>query len=231
MKDNFNFNKARLRFIFLVVVFVFLIVASLYFHSQGYRFKDIEKMSNIPGFPLIFILLYATVSFIPLPFAPTSFLGGLLFPFYQAVFYTLLGSLLFATLMFYFARILGRDYVQYLIDKNKKFKRIELRLEQHAFFEIFMLRLFFIIPSEFINAVAGLSNIEFKDYILATVIANTITLIFSVGLVRGQITGDMFSLVGSVIGLIVCLAIPIIFVSGINNFFKKNFLFFKTLRK
>jgi len=213
MNKEIRKHSAKTRFYIFVCIFLLLFIFSIYLHSIGVGLDDIKKIPQNRFFPIIFIFVYATISFLPIPFTPTSFLGGIFFPFYQALIYTLLGSLLFATLLFYITRFLGKDYVQYWIHKNERFHNLESKLEKRAFFQVFMLRLFFVIPSEFINVVSGLSNIKYRDFILATFVANTITLIFSVGLVRGQIKHDYVSLVASVLGLIICLIIPILFVS------------------
>jgi len=216
-KENRLFSPKK-KFIIFVGLFLLLFLFSIYCYSAGIKLNDIKDIPRSRIFPILFIFFYATISFLPLPLTPTSFLGGIFFTFQEALLYTLLGSLLFATLVFYMTRFLGRDYIRYLMNRHKKFKKLELKLEKGAFFEIFMLRMFFIIPSEFIGVVAGLSNMKYKDFILATFIANTITLIFSVGLVRSQIKHNTVLLIGSLLGLLICLIIPLIFFTKLKSF-------------
>jgi len=200
----------KIKFGILIAIILICLGFAVYLHIKGVEFK-IEKISDYKYAPLWFILFYVAISFIPIPIAPIMFVGGFVFPFIPAVILTLLGSIIFATISFYIARWLGRDYYEYLESKNQKLQRTDLRLRQDPFENLLLLRMFFIIPGEVINVYAGLSKIKFKDFITSTIIASIPLIMCCIGIIRGRLSQDNIGLSLSILGLIVILLIPIIF--------------------
>lgn len=214
--------RAKIKFKLLMSIFVFLIVFSIYMHSQGFDLDYLKEVSESKYGFIIFILLYATTSFIPIPFTPTSFAVGLFFPIFSAFSCAVLGSMLFSTIMFYITRLLGKEYVDLWMKKHKKFYDMDLRIKKNGFFDIFLLRLFFVIPSEFINILAGLSEIRFRDFFYATFLGNLLPLFFSVSLMRAGMHKNFVGIAASLLGLFVVLVIPLFFVSKIKKMFTEK---------
>jgi uncharacterized membrane protein YdjX (TVP38/TMEM64 family) len=217
-----NRNIRKLKFWILIGFIALCVIGSIYWHTQDYSVRDSFKHIKESRYaPTYFILLSIALSFIPI--LPVLFTGGFIFKFIPAVIYALIASLIFSTLVFYMARILGRDYFESCEPKNKKFRKIDLKIREDPFENLLLLRFFFIIPPEVINVYAGLTRIKFRYFILSTLIANIPLTICSIGLIRGRVVNDPFSFYSSILGFAVMLAVSIIFSEKIRNKIKKYF--------
>jgi uncharacterized membrane protein YdjX (TVP38/TMEM64 family) len=220
---NWRADNSRLKFRILIFLFLLFVVSSIYLSSRGVNIKEVIdylKNSNFRG--VWFILLYIVTSFIPLPFAPTSFVGALLFPFAKAFFYTMIGSLLFSIIMFFLARLLGRDYVRYWINKHEKFKHMAKQMNEGRFRDLIMVRFFFILPAEFVNVIYGLSEINFGKYFLGTLIGTIPVIFFSIMLVRARLAHDGIFVTIAIVGLSLLVLIPLIFLANMRRCFRKK---------
>ena len=218
-----SINKIqKLKFGILIGLIAICLGLAIYIHVKGIDFK-ITSISDYKYAPIYFILLYVAISFIPIPIAPIMFVGGFVFPFFQAVIFTLFGSVIFATISFYITRWLGRDYYEYLESKSKKLQSFDLKIRHDPFENLLLLRLFFIIPGEVINVYAGLSKIKYKYFISSTIIASIPLIMCCIGVIRGRLNNDWIALTFSIIGLVIMLIIPIIFSNRIRKRIKKLF--------
>lgn len=214
-------NKVqKLKFGILIGLIAICLGLAVYLHIKGIDFK-IKEIGDYKYAPLYFILLYVAISFIPIPLAPIMFVGGFVFPFFQAVIFTLFGSVIFATISFYITRWLGRDYYEYLESKNQKLQSFYLKLRHDPFENLLLLRLFFIIPGEVINVYAGLSKIKYKDFITSTIVASIPLIMCCIGVIRGRLNHDWVALTLSIIGLAIMLIVPIIFSHRIRKRIRK----------
>jgi len=218
-KEN---SVARLKVYILVLIILLLVITSLVLHSKGVGMGKIKLLKELTYFPLIYILAYVFASFVPMPFVPFTFIGASIFPFWKAFIYSFIGYLLFAVLMFYLTRWLGRDFVKNYETKNKRLKALDLKLEKNAFGDVILLRFFFLIPPELICIVAGLSSMKFKDYFIATIIGSIPILFASVALVKGEQIGSNLLFATSIILFAIMFIIPLIAISNLRNFFKRD---------
>ncbi len=118
--------------------------------------------------PLIYIILFTVV---PLTLFPDSILaiaGGMIFGLVNGFVFTMIGALCGATLSFYISRYFGRDFLKKLIKKD--LKEFDNKLKDNGFMIIFLLRLIPLFPFDIISYSAGLSEIKYKDFFLATLI-------------------------------------------------------------
>src|SRR3989338_4204975 len=92
LKKRSDIRGARTKFIILILIFLILLAVSLYLHFTDFDIKDIKNLKNSP---VLFILIYIAVSFVPIPFAPTTFAAAVLYPVFQAIIYTLIGNTIF----------------------------------------------------------------------------------------------------------------------------------------
>jgi uncharacterized membrane protein YdjX (TVP38/TMEM64 family) len=222
-KKGLKFDHTVTKFYFLIFLFLIFAFSSIYLSAQGISIKEIlNYLTHSPYSALWFILLYIGTSFVPLPFTPTSFVGAWLFPFGRAFFYTIIGSLLFSMIMFFIARVLGRDYVRSLISKNQKFKHIAMQMNSGRLRDLILVRFFFILPSEFVNVIYGLSEISFGKYFLGTIIGTIPVIFFSIMLVRSRLAHDDLFLTVAFIGLSLLILIPLIFLANIRRCFKNR---------
>lgn len=217
-----NKNIRKIKFYTLVTFIVLCVIGSIYWHIQDYSIRNsFNQIKESPHAPEYFIILSIVLSFVPI--LPILFTGGFIFPFMPAVVYALTASLIFSTIVFYLVRILGRDYFESYEPKNKKFKKIDLKIREDPFENLLLLRFFFFIPPEAINVYAGLTRIKFRYFILSTLIANIPLVVCSIGLIRGKIVHDPFSFYSSILGFAIMLATSIIFSEKIRNKIKKYF--------
>ncbi|WP_010093672.1 TVP38/TMEM64 family protein [Ornithinibacillus scapharcae] len=144
--------------------------------------QDYESLGPLPGILLPFIEAF-------LPFLPL-----VVFVMGNAAAYGLLegfllswaGSSLGAILVFLIVRNLGDKRIFVKIRKNNQVKRVTSWLERHGFGPLFLLMCFPFSPSAVINVVAGLSNINIYQFILAVLLGKSV-MIFSIAYVGSSI--------------------------------------------
>jgi len=106
---------------------------------------------------------------VPLTFFPDSILAiasGLVFGFYKGYIYTTIGALIGGSLAFFIARYLGYDLVKKI--SNEKLSNLDKLINENGFYIIFLLRLIPLFPFDVISYGAGLTNVKYKHFLLAT---------------------------------------------------------------
>ena len=115
---------------------------------------------------LAYVALLLVVIMSPLSDTPIVLAGGFIFGLYVAVPLTIIGQLLGATVDFYLARKLGRNFV------TKKFPKATNTLNAYShslgWQTVFLMRLTPTLSFDILSYAAGLSTIRYKPYILAT---------------------------------------------------------------
>ncbi|MBM3247477.1 TVP38/TMEM64 family protein [Candidatus Pacearchaeota archaeon] len=216
-------DKSIIKFRTLLIIFLAFFAFSVYLSANGVDIKEtFNYLIKSPHAGWWFILLYIATSFVPLPFAPTSFVGALLFPFSKAFFYTMAGSLLFSIIMFYIARVLGREYVRNWTNKHEKYKHIVGQINRGRMRDLIMIRFFFILPAEFVNVMYGLSEIKFGRYFVGTLLGNIPVIFFSIMLVRSRLAHNELNVILALVGLGLLLLIPLFTLANIRKCFKSN---------
>ena len=95
--------------------------------------------------------------------------GGLAFgPFWGPLF-ALFGASIGGSLGFYFARIMGHDYVSRMLKKKMNY----IEHQKFSFSIVFLLSLIPITPVAVINLGAGLSDMKFRPYIVSHMLGIT----------------------------------------------------------
>ena len=173
-------NKTTLKFFVLIAIILLLVLSSTILHSKGFKISKMKDWGKYEFAPWVFISAYLVSSFVPLPFAPFVFFAAYIFNPFKAFLYSFIGSMLSIIVMFYLTRWLGRGYIARWEKKHKKFKQLDLKFKENAFIDTLMLRIFFVIPTEFINLLAGLSKIKLKDYFIASVIGTIPVILTSI---------------------------------------------------
>jgi uncharacterized membrane protein YdjX (TVP38/TMEM64 family) len=122
------------------------------------------------GAPFIYIII---LSLLPLLLFPDSVLviaGGMIFGLVKGAIFTTIGSLIGASIAFYISRLLGQQIVKKIIKKDLVMFRDYSK--KSGFFIILMLRLIPLFPFKVVSYSAGLSDVKFKDFALATTIGS-----------------------------------------------------------
>lgn len=216
-------NKPKLKFYVLISLIILVVITSLIFHAEGYNFhleRYLIHLKSNPNLPLIYVSLYFVSSFFPLPFL--TFLGATIFPFYKVFILSMIGNTLSFVIMFYLTRWLGRDYIEIYEKKHARLKNLDVNINKNSFLYVFLLRLFFIIPPEAVNILAGLSKMRFRKYITASILGTMPVILFSIALIKSYQTKNFYLLLISVVIFTLCIALPLIFMKGLRKYFKRE---------
>ncbi|MGC9400189.1 MAG: TVP38/TMEM64 family protein [Anaerolineae bacterium] len=169
-------NKRRTWLNILLVVIVFGLFAAMawYYFSQYDRFNRQNLEAFIGGFgawaPIIYIIVYAVSS--PIPFlAPVlSAAGGLLFGTLWGMLLVVGSATLSATIPFFLARMLGREWVEQRVKGSKIEKFYEQSEGSTGFIFIMLMRLIPVLPWEVQNYAAGLTQVSLPIFAAGTIV-------------------------------------------------------------
>ncbi|WBW97368.1 TVP38/TMEM64 family protein [Oceanirhabdus sp. W0125-5] len=151
----------------LLSIMVILYKFNIFKFSNPEEFKEYIKSFGIWA-PLVYIVLFTVV---PLTLFPDSILaisGGLAFGIVWGSIYTMIGALMGGTLAFFITRTIGNSAVNNFMDK--KFKGAKKYTDKMGVEVILLLRLIPLFPFDVVSYLAGLSNIDYKKYIVGTLI-------------------------------------------------------------
>lgn len=163
-------KKLNKKIIMAIVMIIGLAAALYYCYYNGlfenYTAEGIkEHISSLGVFgPIIYMIMFSVIP----SGSIIAIAGGMAFGIYLGTLYTILGALLGATTAFYIARFLGREAVEKLL--RGKFQSLGNGAKENGFLFILILRLIPVIPFNVISYGAGLTKINYKDYLLATMI-------------------------------------------------------------
>lgn len=163
-------NSKLLKIIISAVVVLVLALVVYKIYKMDISVEDIKVYVDSFGKmgAIVYIVMFALV---PLTLFPDSILaiaGGLAFGFTNGYIYTTIGALIGGSLSFYISRKLGRNVIKKLT--REKLDNIENMINEKGFSIVFLLRLIPLFPFDVISYGAGLTNIKYKDFILATLV-------------------------------------------------------------
>lgn len=145
------------------------VVALFHFHITSLTpdaLKDFLEKQGILA-PLLFLVLCSLRPVVLFPLSIFFLVSGLLFGPLYGWLYNFIGACTSATLAFYLARGLGRDFAVKIL--GEKTRKIESSIEKEGFIIIFYTR--FLIPFDILSYAAGLSNVDFKIFAGATLLS------------------------------------------------------------
>lgn len=180
-------NKKILYTIIIVLFVCVLCLIVLYFRNDVIKTINPVYINNwvdkygVFG-PIIFVLGFLARTLIMFPASVFCIAGGLTFGLWKGLLYCYIGTFLSATLSFYLSRYCGYRIVRKLF-KRKKLHFDEIN-SRNGFFIVLYLRLF--APLDPVSIAAGLSDISYRSYIIAT----------SIGIIPGLF---VFVLIGNAI--------------------------------
>lgn len=141
-----------------------------------------EKLGPLPGILLPFIEAF-------LPFLPLFVFvmaNGAAYGLLKGFIYSWIGSSLGSVAVFLLIRSFGHKKLLVKIKKNKQIAFVTTWVERHGFGLLFLLLCFPFSPSSVINIVAGLSNVNKKQFMLAVFLGKAV-MIFSIAYVGSSI--------------------------------------------
>lgn len=202
---NKNLKKALLLITF--IFFIFISSKIIKNNIDIYTIRDYINSFKIFA-PIVYIVMFAIV---PLTFFPDSILAissGLIFGFYKGYIYTTIGALLGGSIAFFLARYIGYDLLKKI--SNDKLSKIEKLINANGFYIIFLLRLIPLFPFDIISYGAGLTSVDYKQFLLATFLGTIpgIAVFTNIGASALDISGTSFYI--SIAMLILLFAISIL---------------------
>ncbi len=200
-------RQGVLKYVFaFIIIGVIIFILNKFNIFKGYGANEMKEYVKSFGVwaPIIYLGILAILPLLLFPDSVMVMAGGMIFGLYKGTLLTLLGSLIGGTVAFYISRNLGQNAVKKIIKKDLVLFREQS--EKNGFIIILLLRLVPLFPFKVVSYSAGLSDIKYKDFLLAT----------AIGALPGMIVytnvGDKSTAVGSTsfyisIGLLVLLTV------------------------
>lgn len=167
----------KFRFIFFIISLFLLGYLGKFFHIDTSTIQGL--LSKIPFIysGLLFILLYVIVTFF-IWFSKDVFrlFAAISFGPYLSTILIYLAETINSFILFNLARYLGRGYLEKNLEK--RFKNLDERLNKLSFFWLLMFRGVPLLPFRFLDLGVGLTNISFKKYLLAVILASPVRILW-----------------------------------------------------
>lgn len=205
---------------FLVIVSILLLLV----HMVGISRLTPEAIRNLIvslGWwgPVVFVLLYTLRPLLLFPAIILTLAGGLAFGPWWGTFYVVLGGLSGACLCFWLARLMGKESMRRYFGRYVKLEQWDAKTQEHGFKTMLVMRVVPIFPYDPVSFLAGVSNIRFSEYALATAIG-MIPGAFAYNVLGYSMT-EMFSPLFLAALLLVAL---VMFTPMIYHFIKNNYI-------
>lgn len=173
---------------YLCIAILTIVVLALAFKFEGHYFvrlhhklnsfrvlhirpRDIKRyiLSYGEFAALAFVVIYSLkpILFI-VPASLLSIMAGGIFGPWKAFLLSMVSCFLSATFAFFLAKKLGRPFVDKIL--KGKVMKLDSGIEKHGFIIMLLMRLSFIFAYDPLSYAAGLTAMEYKDFILGTVI-------------------------------------------------------------
>lgn len=127
--------------------------------------KDIRE---IPASPVLVVLGFVLAGFVAFPFTLLIIASVLTYGFLQGFLYSLIGGMASALVIYAIGEKLGRNTVRKLA--GPKINSVSKKLAKHGVITIVAVRIVPVAPFTIINLVAGASHINFRDYLIGTLL-------------------------------------------------------------
>ena len=194
-----------------VILFRFTSLGDISWSQLRQTIEGLEPLSA----RLAYVGLYIVGTVLLVPGTLLSFVGAMLFGLWEGTLYTWIGATIGATLAYWVARLLGRDFVEGLL--GGRLQALDRSLRDNGFTGLFIIRLVPLFPFNGVNFGCGLTGIRPRDYILATalgILPATFVYQFLFTRLREKILDEGFTwqdlldpLLGLAIGLFVLLIV------------------------
>ncbi len=164
LKNNTLVSWAiKLGILCLILIIVFLFGESLY-DEWTYIKNWVESQG--PWAPAIFILLITLLPVLSFPTDPLCFFGGALFGLAWGGVYTVIGLLLSASIMFFLAQRLLRNWLLQKVQDKPKLQHLDQLIQAGGFTALVLLRIL-PLPFALLSYFLGLTGVRFREYFWA----------------------------------------------------------------
>jgi uncharacterized membrane protein YdjX (TVP38/TMEM64 family) len=151
------------------------------------RFADWASRNGAVG-ALVFVLGYVAAAVALVPGSLLTIAAGTIFGLARGTALVFVAATLGASAAFLVSRYLARPLVERRLAGNARFASIDRAVGQEGRKIVFLLRLSPVFPFNLLNYALGLTNVRFRDYVLASVGMLPATLLY---VYYGQILGDV----------------------------------------
>jgi len=172
------------QYIFVTLIVIFLIATGYAGKQIGYeRIITLLKEHQLLGMAVYIGYTVLSTVIITLPIVPVWPVALLLYGFWTAVFLSLVGILVGASISFLLARHFGRPLVIKMMGK-KVFTEIEHLIHVNNTKTFLLIRLFGNNYFDAVSYIAGLSKLTFRTYIVITSVSSFIWIIFMMVIIQ-----------------------------------------------
>jgi len=131
----------------------------------------LDMVRHMPVAPLWIIPAFVMAGFLAIPFTLLIVAAVIIFGPVTGFLCSLTGGVLSAVTVYWIGELIGRNTVQKLA--GTKLNKISRKIARHGIVNIIFVRIVPIAPFTVINLVAGASHINFRDYVLGTLVGMT----------------------------------------------------------
>lgn len=121
--------------------------------------------------PLLYILIYTLRPLLFFPATVLTVLGGFLFGAVSGILYVVIGANLSALLAYGVGAIFGKDVLTASDEGEGLLQRYAQRIRRNSFEAVLLMRLIFL-PYDLVNYLSGFLRINWKAFLLATIIGS-----------------------------------------------------------
>lgn len=199
-----DYKKKTLKSIILIaLIIVFFFISGIILNAGLNINNIIDYIRSFGNYASAAILLFTVITAsLGLPMILPVIISAIILDPISSIVLSAIGLTVGASIFSFIVRSLARNYIEEkFVDKLPKLKDFDENLKINGFATILLLRMILPIPFEMINIIGGLSKINFKDYVLATLIGITPGIIVMVYFIKslGSIWSLQFFLASSAI--------------------------------
>lgn len=168
-------KNSSIKILLLTIWLIAIAIAIYHYSTLGIPLTEyaavIQAFINRFGLwgPVIYILIYAFRGLIFFPGTILTVAAGVLFGPLLGLLYTLIGANLSASVSFVTGRYFGKDFMQSAENTKKLAPYMGNRFRENGFISILIMRLVFL-PFDIVSYVAGVYQLRYRDFALATFI-------------------------------------------------------------
>lgn len=174
MKKKIQSKKVYIVLCLLLIIFIVYYLKKLtglsLMNLNIDSFEDTLKQNKDVSVFIYMILNLIRPIFIIIPVWIFSVVAGVIYGPILGTIYALIGVYISATIAFYLARIIGRDFFVSVF--GNLFRKIDNKLEENGFKVLFIMRVTIVFPFDPLSFIAGLSNMDYRSFIGATLLGS-----------------------------------------------------------
>lgn len=205
-----------LKFIAVIIAVAGIIIAAKQLGITSYLDKAIQWVDGLGSWgPIAFIAIYIVASAAFISGAALTLGAGALFGVVKGSILVSIASTSAAAVSFLIGRYLARDRVAKLIESQPKFAAVDKAVAQEGWKIVGLVRLSPVFPFVFLNYAFGITQVSFRDYVLASWIGmmpGTVMYVYfgSLAQLAGEAAGGgIAKAVLNIVGLLATVAVTV----------------------